>query len=134
MLSLLAAVSISRSSTGVSLTVDETVAIVASSIIVAAATWTVRKNHELIARNKAMTADVHDIKIALIGEQASPLNPSPSSGLIKVVAEHSQMLQELIADKKKNGGKTTRDAIDRIEKSVGSAPPAPGESRTQEGK
>ena len=108
--------------TGLSLTLDETAAIVIGAAVVAIGAWSIRKNHEILDRNRAISTDVHDIKVALIGAEPTELNQNPQPGLIKVVEGHSSMLAELVADKKPNSGKTSRDALDRIEENLGTTP------------
>jgi len=124
---------VSHYSTGLSLTLDETAAIVIGAAVVAIGTWSIRKNHEILARNRAISTDVHEIKVALIGAEPTELNQNPQPGLIKVVEGHSSMLKDLLADKKPNGGSTTRDAIDRIEGAIGSAPSAVATQKTTRG-
>ena len=106
---------------GVAFTFDETVAIILGSFVIALLTWSV--SHFTEKLNQA-AADARETRIALVGEEANALNPSPKPGLVAVVADHTQMLATLVADKKPNGGATTRDAIDRIETSLGTTPKA----------
>lgn len=104
---------------GVAFTFDETVAIVLGSFIIAIVTW--GSSHIMSKINQA-AYDARETRIALVGEEPSDLNPSPRPGLVTVVEEHSKMLSALVADKKPNGGSTTRDAIDRIENNLGTTP------------
>jgi hypothetical protein len=113
----------------VSVAVDQTVAIVAAAILIGLGTWSIKRQHEIRQENKTVRADVTAIKTALLGTQASEFNSESMPGLIMVVnslvpevAAHGAMLKELVMDKKPNSGRTTRDAIDRIEESLGTSP------------
>lgn len=116
---------VAAASSQFSLTLDETTAIVLAAVLVAVGSWSIRKNRELLDRNRSMSSDIVDIKNALIGAVPSPLDPRPRPGLISVVNVHSEMLRDLVADKNTNGGSTTRDAINRIEQNLGTAPSSP---------
>jgi hypothetical protein len=66
--------------------------------------------------------DVHEIKVVLVGEQPTPLNPSPPAGMISNVNKLMDLAganlvgtKALIDDKTPNDGSSMRDAIDRIE-------------------
>jgi hypothetical protein len=110
-------------SSGVAFTFDETVAIILGSFVIALLTWSV--GHFTERLNQA-ASDARETRIALVGEEPNDLNPNPKPGLVAVVSSHSEMLAALVADKKPNGGSTTRDAINRIEESLGTGPSTHG--------
>lgn len=93
-----------------------------SALIIAVITFLAR----IIAK---LANDVKGVTNAIITAPATPFNPTPPPGLIEIVNSHSEALLVLMADvktlvddSKTNGGKTSRDAINRIEQAVSVKP------------
>lgn len=111
------------------------VIIFAAATIVAAA---VTSGVVMFNRHRKTTAQKIDrMYIAMVGEEVTPTNPSPSLGFLKDLAEQKRLITDVIlpaievvkddvreirADHSRNGGSTTRDAVARIEDVLGSDP------------
>jgi hypothetical protein len=71
----------------------ETVALVTSGAVIALAGYILNKNRMFYKKVDVGLTDAAEVKIALIGEEKTELNPTPQPGLIARVANVEHLLQ-----------------------------------------
>ncbi len=109
---------------------------VAAGLVTGIAVTVLKKRRTIISTTLETTEMVKEMYVLLVGEKATPMKPNPPSGLIADFNEHKKIVtqlvpavraieenvKDLVADRKNNGGSSTRDAIDRMESVLGSNP------------
>ena len=103
------------SGTVITASVGQIIAIVVAAFLISGITY-------VFTKNRAMYAMVRAIYAMLTTAKPTDLNPHPTHGLVDVVQDHSRKLdaliltgKALIVDSKIDNGKTSRDALNRIE-------------------